>query len=123
MNKLILLIDDELDLAEVIGVCLESFKDWKVRIVNSGKEALSIVEDLQPDAILLDVMMPEMDGIEVYQHLQANSLTQHIPVILLTAKVQSHEREHFDNLSVAGIIAKPFDPVAISDHISQLLNW
>jgi CheY-like chemotaxis protein len=60
MSKSILLIDDEPNLAQVIAVCLESFKGWKVQIANSGKEGLSIVESLKPDAILLDVMMPEM---------------------------------------------------------------
>ncbi len=123
MTKSILLIDDEPNLAEVIAVCLESFKGWKVHVVNSGKEGLRLVGDLQPDAILLDVMMPEMDGIEVYQNLKANPLTQHIAVILLTAKVQASDREDFANLGVAGIISKPFDPSAIADHISQILNW
>jgi two-component system OmpR family response regulator len=60
MSKSILLIDDEPNLAQVIAVCLESFKGWKVQIANSGKAGLSIVESLKPDAILLDVMMPEM---------------------------------------------------------------
>ncbi|TYQ31351.1 response regulator [Pseudanabaena sp. UWO310] len=122
-TKSILLIDDEPNLAAVIAVCLESFKDWQVCVVNSGKDGLSIVGDLQPDAILLDVMMPEMDGIEVYRNLQANSHTQHIPVILLTAKVQSRDRECFENLGVVGVIAKPFDPMAIADRIAQILGW
>jgi CheY-like chemotaxis protein len=122
-TKSILLIDDEPNLASVIAVCLESFKGWSVRVTNSGKEALSIVESLQPDAILLDVMMPEMDGIQVYQQLQTNSHTQNIPVILLTAKVQNSDREQFAKLGVAGTIAKPFDPIKIADQIAQLLNW
>ncbi len=122
-TKSLLLIDDEPNLASVIAVCLESFKSWSVRVTNSGKEALSIVESLNPDAILLDVMMPEMDGIQVYQQLQTNSQTQNIPVILLTAKVQTSDLEQFAKLGVAGTIAKPFDPIAIADQIAQLLNW
>jgi len=122
-TKSLLLIDDEPNLASVIAVCLESFKGWSVRVTNSGQEGLSIVESLKPDAILLDVMMPEMDGIQVYQQLQANSHTQNIPVILLTAKVQNSDREQFAQLGVAGTIAKPFDPIAIADQIAQILNW
>jgi len=123
MTKSILLIDDEPNLAEVIAVCLESFKGWQVCIVNSGKEGLKIVEALAPDAILLDVMMPEMDGITVFQQFQENAATQNIPVILLTAKVQASDRFRFSQLGVAGIIAKPFEPIKISDQIAQILGW
>jgi CheY-like chemotaxis protein len=122
-TKSILLIDDEPNIAEVIAVCLESFKGWKVQIANSGKVGLSIVEALKPDAILLDVMMPIMDGITVYQNLKKNPLTQNIPVIFLTAKVQVRDREKFAQLGVVGTIAKPFEPLKISDQIAQLLNW
>jgi len=123
MTKSILLIDDEPNLAEVIAVCLESFKGWQVCIVNSGKEGLEIVEALAPDAILLDVMMPEMDGITVFQQFQENAATQNIPVILLTAKVQASDRFRFSQLGVAGVIAKPFEPIKISDQIAQILGW
>ena len=122
-TKSILLIDDEPNIAEVIAVCLESFKGWKVQIANSGKVGLSIVEALKPDAILLDVMMPIMDGMTVYQNLKKNPLTQNIPVIFLTAKVQVSDREKFAQLGVVGTIAKPFEPLKISDQIAQLLNW
>ncbi|MEA5486018.1 MULTISPECIES: response regulator [Pseudanabaena] len=122
-TKSILLIDDEPNLAQVIAVCLESFKGWKVQIANSGKAGLSIVESLKPDAILLDVMMPEMDGITVFQHLQQNPETQNIPVILLTAKVQASDRARFAQLDIAGAISKPFEPLQIADQIAQLLNW
>ncbi|MBD2315676.1 response regulator [Phormidium tenue] len=123
MSKSILLIDDEPNLAQVIAVCLESFKGWKVQIANSGKAGLSIVESLKPDAILLDVMMPEMDGITVFQHLQQNLITQNIPVILLTAKVQASDRARFAQLDIAGTISKPFEPLQIADQIAQLLKW
>ncbi|MEA5477916.1 response regulator [Pseudanabaena galeata UHCC 0370] len=122
-TKSILLIDDEPNLAQVIAVCLESFKGWKVQIANSGKAGLSIVESLKPDAILLDVMMPEMDGITVFQHLQQNPKIQNIPVILLTAKVQASDRARFAQLDIAGAISKPFEPLQIADQIAQLLNW
>jgi CheY-like chemotaxis protein len=122
-TKSILLIDDEPNLAQVIAVCLESFKGWKVQIANSGKEGLKIVESLKPDAILLDVMMPDMDGITVFQNLQQNPNTQNIPVILLTAKVQASDRARFAQLDVAGTITKPFEPLEIADQIAVLLHW
>jgi CheY-like chemotaxis protein len=122
-TKSILLIDDEPNLAQVIAVCLESLKGWKVQIANSGKAGLSIVEALQPDAILLDVMMPEMDGINVFQHLQQNPNTQNIPVILLTAKVQASDHARFAQLNIAGAISKPFEPLQIADQIAALLKW
>ncbi|PZV19655.1 MAG: two-component system response regulator [Pseudanabaena sp.] len=122
-TKSILLIDDEPNLAEVIAVCLESFKGWKVQIANSGKAGLDLVENVNPDAILLDVMMPKMDGITVYQSLQKNPVTQNIPVIFLTAKVQVSDRDRLTQLGVAGIIAKPFEPLKIADQISQILGW
>ncbi|WP_103668703.1 response regulator [Pseudanabaena sp. BC1403] len=122
-TKSILLIDDEPNIAEVIAVCLESFKGWKVQKANSGKAGLSLLETLKPDAILLDVMMPTMDGITVYQNLQKNPLTQNIPVIFLTAKVQVSDRERFAQLGVVGTIAKPFEPLKISDQIAEMLGW
>lgn len=122
-TKSILLIDDEPNLSQVIAVCLESFKAWKVRRVNSGKEGLKVVESLKPDVILLDVMMPEMDGIEVLQNLQKNPDVRDIPVILLTAKVQTSDLERFAELDVVGIVAKPFDPLKIADKIAELLGW
>jgi two-component system alkaline phosphatase synthesis response regulator PhoP len=122
-TKSILLIDDEPNLAEVIAVCLESFKGWKVQIANSGKAGLDLVETVNPDAILLDVMMPKMDGVTVYQSLQKNPVTQNIPVIFLTAKVQVSDRDRLTQLGAAGVIAKPFEPLKIADQISQILGW
>jgi CheY-like chemotaxis protein len=122
-TKTILLIDDEPNLAEVISICLSSFKGWNVKVANSGKIGLSIVQTVQPDAILLDVMMPEMDGLAVYQALQKNPATQNIPVIFLTAKVQASDLKKFAELGVVGTIAKPFEPLVIADQITQLLNW
>jgi CheY-like chemotaxis protein len=69
------------------------------------------------------VTPPEMDGITVFQHLQQNLITQNIPVILLTAKVQASDRARFAQLDIAGTIAKPFEPLQIADQIAQLLKW
>jgi len=103
--KRILVIDDEDDIREVSSAWKPA--NWEVLTACSGSEAMAC---WQPDAILLDVMMPEMDGLATFQKLQANSVTAHIPVILLTAKVQSADRQRFAELGLTAMIAKPFNP-------------
>ena len=73
--------------------------------------------------ILLDIVMPDMDGITVYQALQNNPDTQNIPVIFLTAKVKASDLKKFAQLVVVGTIAKSFEPLMIADRITQFLNW
>ena len=122
-TKSILLIDDEPRLASVIAVCLESFKKWKVQMANSGEEGLNMLASDHPDAILLDIMMPAMDGLAVFQKLQENPDTRDIPVILLTAKVQTSDRQRFAQLGVAGLIAKPFEPLKLADQVAEIVGW
>ena len=76
----------------------------------------------QPDAILLDVMMPEMDGITLFHQLKAQAITRHIPVIFLTAQARRVERKQLETLG-SGVILKPFEPEAIAYQIEQLLGW
>ncbi len=122
-TKHILIVDDEERLREVIRMCLIKLAKWDVIIATSGQEAIQTAIDNQPDAILLDVSMPGMDGIETLRQLQQNPLTASIPTIFLTAKVQPSEQLHYQKLGVAGLIAKPFDPLKISIEISRLLGW
>ncbi len=121
--KRILIVDDEEDIREVAELTLEAVGGWQVSTASSGSEGLLLAAAEQPDAILLDVMMPEMDGIATFQKLQANPVTQKIPVILLTAKVQSAERRQFAELGVTGIIAKPFDPMTLTNQVAEALGW
>ncbi len=88
----------------------------------SGKEGLVTAAAEVPDAILLDVMMPEMDGLTTFEKLQENPVTKNIPVILLTAKAQPAEKRHFTQLRVAGVITKPYDPFTLADEITQVLK-
>ncbi|KAF3890447.1 MULTISPECIES: response regulator [Nostocales] len=120
--KRILIIDDEEDIREVAQLTLESVGGWEVFTAESGIEGLKLAEIEKPDAILLDVMMPDMDGIATFQELQANPATQSIPVILLTAKVQSSDQRRFAELGVQGLIAKPFNPMMLNDQLTQLLG-
>lgn len=121
--KKILIIDDEDRIREVVAMCLQTMAGWETVTAGSGAEGVVCAESVQPDAILLDMSMPEMDGATTFQKLQENPATQSIPVILLTAKVQPIERAQFTQMGVAGMISKPFDPVKLSQQISALLGW
>ncbi len=123
MTWRILVVDDEDDIREVAQLCLEMLRGWEVLTASSGSEALAKAEAEQPDAILLDVMMPDMDGLATFQRLQANIATQHIPVILLTAKVQSADRQRFAELGVTAMIAKPFNPLHLASQVAEALGW
>jgi two-component system, OmpR family, alkaline phosphatase synthesis response regulator PhoP len=121
--KRILIIDDEEDIREVAQLTLEAVGGWQVFTAESGFEGLKLAEVEKPDAILLDVMMPDMDGIATFGKLQANPATHDIPVILLTAKVQSTDQRRFAELGVTGLIAKPFDPMNLTDQLTKALGW
>lgn len=122
-EKCILVIDDEINLCTVIQACLENLGGWETLTALSGKEGLAIAQTQQLDAILLDVMMPDIDGLTLFQELQNDSATQSIPVILLTAKVQSTDFAQFAKLGVAGVIAKPFDPLTLAEQVASTLGW
>ena len=121
--KRILIVDDEEDIREVAQLTLEAVGGWEVLTAASGNEGLAKAEAEQPDAILLDIMMPDLDGLTTVQKLQANSVTQDIPVILLTAKVQAADRLRFAELGLTAMIFKPFDPMTLADQVADVLGW
>ncbi|MBV9388052.1 MAG: response regulator [Chroococcidiopsidaceae cyanobacterium CP_BM_ER_R8_30] len=123
INKRILLIEDEDGIREIVQICLETVAGWEVLTAVSGSEGLATAEALQPDAILLDVVMPGMDGPTIFQRLQANTVTQHIPTIFLTAKAKKSELEQFIELGVSGVIAKPIKAQDLIDRIRDILDW
>jgi CheY-like chemotaxis protein len=123
MSRKILLVDDEDDIREVAQMSLEMTAGWEVLTAASGAEALRLAAAERPDAILLDVMMPGMDGPATARALKAGADTAGIPIILLTAKVQAADRRRFDDLGVAGILAKPFDPMSLAEEVSGVLGW
>jgi CheY-like chemotaxis protein len=118
----VLIIDDEDDIREVAQASLELMGDWEVTTASSGAEGVRRAAEERPDAILLDVMMPGMDGPATLQALRADPATASIPVVLLTAKVQSAERSSLEGLGAAGVLAKPFDPVALADDLARVLE-
>jgi CheY-like chemotaxis protein len=122
-NKCILLIDDEETIQEVVQMGIEIEVGWDVLIAASGLEGITVAETQQPDAILLDVMMPDLDGISTLSELKANDKTRSIPVIFLTAKVQAADTNQFQSLGVAGVITKPFNSMTLASRIAKILQW
>lgn len=123
MTKRVLIIDDETGIRKITQISLYAIAQWEVLMAASGAEGLAIAQAERPHAILLDVMMPEMDGIATFQALQANTTTQTIPVILLTAKTQLFEQQQLAELSVLGIITKPFKAPDLVKQMRSLLGW
>ncbi|KAM3095373.1 response regulator [Phormidesmis sp. 146-35] len=122
MNKRILIIDDEADIREATQLCLEIAKGWEVLTASSGREGLEKARTELPDAVLLDVMMPDIDGLQTFERLQSNPITQNIPVIFLTAKAQTVDRRQFTQLAIAAVITKPYDPLTLGDQIAEILS-
>lgn len=121
--KRILVVDDEDHIREIAAISLELTQQWEVSTADSGAEALRVATRFQPDAILLDVMMPEMDGPTTLLHLREDPATKDIPVIFLTAKVQAADRRRFMALGVRSMIAKPFDPLTLATQVAEVLEW
>jgi CheY-like chemotaxis protein len=122
-TKRVLVVDNEPYIQEVAKVCLETVAGWQVILASSGAECLSKAAAEQPEVILLDVMMPDMDGITTFQKLQENPATQAIPVILLTAKIQSSDRHRYAQIGTLTAIAKPFDPLKLAGQVAAALGW
>ncbi len=123
MQHRILIIDDEDDIREVAAMSLETVAGWEVMVASSGAQGILHAAQYQPDAILLDVMMPGMDGPTTFRALRGNPVTTHIPVLLLTAKVQTTDQRQFAGLGVEAVLVKPFDPLTLSSQIAGVLGW
>jgi CheY-like chemotaxis protein len=120
--KRILVVDDDAVIREVVAACLQRLGSWDVLTAASGKDALRQVDTERIDAIVLDVMMPEMDGFAVLQCLRSNPTTQLIPVVLLTANSYLPNLDRLPKLGVVLTIFKPFDPVDFVRQIAQALQ-
>ena len=116
--RTVLVVDDDDSIRLVAEVALESVAGWKVLTAEGGAVGLELAAAHQPDVILLDVMMPGMDGPTTCRHLSEDPVTRDIPVILVTAKVQYRDREAWEDLPIAGVIPKPFDPMTLSADVS-----
>jgi len=118
--KLILLIEDEPDIQEIVKSALELVGGYDVIGAYNGSDGFALAKDKQPDLILLDMMMPGINGIETYNLLHNECKTTNIPVIFMTAKVQQHEVESYIKLGSVALFPKPFDPMTISEQIGAI---
>ena len=116
----VLLVDDEADIRTIAKLTLERIGGWSVVLASSGAEAIEAAARELPDVILLDVMMPGMDGRATLGALRAQASTAAIPVVFMTAKVQASERASYADLDVVGVISKPFDPRTLPDLVRRL---
>ena len=113
-------VEDEPDIREVTQIALEKIGGFTLDICVNGLEAVAKTPAFEPDLILLDVMMPGMDGVETYQQLRRIPGLIDTPIIFMTAKAQPQELEQYTALGCAGVITKPFDPMTLSDEIQGL---
>jgi CheY-like chemotaxis protein len=113
----VLHVDDEPDIREVVEMSLSLDPELAIKSCASGADALSTSNDWPPDLILLDVMMPIMDGPTTLQHLREQSVTTNTPVVFMTARAQAREIESFVSLGAAGVIPKPFDPMTLAQSV------
>lgn len=118
----ILHVDDEPDIRELVEISLALDPDMDVRSCASGSDALIAAAEWSPDVILMDVMMPTMDGPQTLKRLRATRATAAIPVVFMTARAQTRELAHFLSLGAAGIIPKPFDPISLAGAVKQYLQ-
>ena len=122
-TKRILLIDDEVDIHRIAQVGLMMEAGWELLTAQSSDKGFEIACSEHPDAILLDVMMPERDGMATLKLLQATPSAQAIPIIFMTAKAQAADRRQLYTLGARGVITKPFDPITLASQISGFLGW
>ena len=113
-------VEDEPDIRTIAEIALTQIGGFELQTCESGREALDRAPDFKPDLILLDVMMPGLDGVETYMHMRRDPALANTPIIFMTAKVQSHETAHYRRIGAIGVISKPFDPMHLSDDIRAI---
>jgi CheY-like chemotaxis protein len=119
----VLIIDDDDDIREVAALSLESVAGWTIASASNGPAGIVLAREFQPDAILMDVMMPGMDGPTTFRTMQQIAELAAIPVLLLTAKVHGVDQRRFAGLGVAAVLFKPFDPLMLARQIADTLGW
>ena len=116
------MIDDEPDIRRIGEMSLSAVGKLKVLLASSGAEGIELARREKPDVILLDVMMPGLDGPATLQKLRADAETAKIPVIFMTAKVQRAEVERYLDLGAQGVVPKPFDPLTLAARVRELVE-
>lgn len=118
--KKIICIDDEADILEVASMCLEEVGGFEVIRCSNGTDGLAKAIETKPDLIMLDCMMPTLDGPATLKKLHENAQTKDIPIIFMTARVQDDEKKQYVDMGAIGVIEKPFDPMRLAGQVSDL---
>ncbi len=118
--KKVLIIDDDADILTVSSMALKALLQIDVICAGSGQEGIDLALKESPDLILLDMMMPIMDGITTMQKIKENPILKNIPIIFFTAKVTKDEISKYKELGILDIITKPFDPLSLGKNIEKL---
>lgn len=118
--KRITYVEDEPDIRAIAQIALEEIGGFKLDMCKSGQEAVDSVPAFRPDMVLLDIMMPVMDGVQTFHRLREMPDMSDVPIIFLTAKAQTHEIEDYKALGAAAVIAKPFDPITLPDQVRSI---
>ena len=116
----LLYVDDEPDIRQIVQMALGLAPELTIHTGDSGERALALARELRPDLVLLDVMMPGLDGPATLQRMRADVALAGIPVVFVTAKAMPQEVSRFRALGAVGVIAKPFDPMRLVDHVFAL---
>lgn len=116
----ILYVDDDKDILQVAKLCLENIGGFEVTCVPKSTEAIEIIKAVTPDFVLLDVMMPELDGTALFQRLREDDKLNVIPVAFITACGLDEKMDRYLKLGAKGVIAKPFDPFLLCERVKQL---
>lgn len=119
--KRILYAEDEEDIRAIAQIALEYIGGFTVRYCSNGKKTMEAAQEFVPDLLLLDVMMPEMDGPTTLRELRKIPVFAEIPAVFMTAKIQNKEIEDYKALGVIDVIAKPFDPMLLAEHLKN--SW
>lgn len=121
--KKILYAEDEPDIQTIVQIALWAYSKLDLKVCDNGQLLLDCVEEYKPDLILLDIMMPVMDGMTTFRNLKLNDKTKDIPVVFITAKAQIQELAMYKSAGILGIIVKPFDPTNLASKIHELWDF
>jgi CheY-like chemotaxis protein len=123
VHPTVLVVDDDENIRELTQLALETVSGWTVLTADGGFAALEMCRVHHPDVVLLDMMMPDMDGLTTFEHLQADERTSDIPVIMFTAKGGVGHRQPWDDHPIRGMIAKPYNPMTLGQQVIDILEW
>ncbi|WP_159798324.1 response regulator [Puerhibacterium puerhi] len=119
----VVVIDDDASIREVAALALSAVGGHEVSTAGDGAEGLELAGRVRPDAILLDVMMPVLDGPTVLARMREVETLRDVPVVFLTAKVGAQDISRLDGLGAVAVITKPFDPLTLPQQLADVLGW